>query len=187
MALATKSRLGLADFVEWAAARPDGRYELVGGHVSAMSPETARHGLTKHAVAKALEAAVARAGLDCTVFPDGIGVAIDDTTMRAPDASVVFGAVDLDKAWLDDPVVVVEVMSPSSIRIDSGEKLEDYFRVPSLRHYLIVDPCNRIAILYSRDGSDGPVSRQLYSAGEVRFAEAGISVPLEALFVEPRR
>ncbi|MEZ5890439.1 MAG: Uma2 family endonuclease [Xanthobacteraceae bacterium] len=39
-----------------------------------------------------------------------------------------------------NPVIVVEVLSPSTRDIDLSVKLADYFRVPSVAHYLIVDP-----------------------------------------------
>ena len=37
-----------------------------------------------------------------------------------------------------DPVIVVEVLSPNTELIDTSDKLVDYFRVPSIMHYLIV-------------------------------------------------
>ena len=43
------------------------------------------------------------------------------------------GAIDLDSLVLDDPVIVVEVLSPSSERADTGEKLSDYFSVASIQ------------------------------------------------------
>ncbi len=39
-----------------------------------------------------------------------------------------------------NPVVVVEVLSPSTRGIDTTVKLAGYFLVPSLKHYLIVEP-----------------------------------------------
>jgi Uma2 family endonuclease len=38
-----------------------------------------------------------------------------------------------------NPVIVVEVLSPSTRGIDTTVKLADYFRVSGLRHYVIVD------------------------------------------------
>ena len=52
--------------------QPRGRYELVRGRVVAMAPERARHDLVKAAVFRALDDAVKRAGLPCTVFTDGM-------------------------------------------------------------------------------------------------------------------
>jgi hypothetical protein len=52
----------------------------VRGEIVAMAPERARHNLAKLAVARALSDAVARAGLPCTVFTDGMTVVIDNDT-----------------------------------------------------------------------------------------------------------
>ena len=84
------------EFLVWAAAQPRGRYELVRGEIVAMAPERARHNLVKAAVFRALSDAVARAGLPCTVFTDGMTVVIDNEHSREPDAAVQCGvAADL--------------------------------------------------------------------------------------------
>ena len=124
------------EFLAWAAAQPRGRYELVRGEVVAMAPERARHNLVKAAVSRALSDAVARAGLPCTVFTDGMTVVIDNEHSREPDAAVQCSvATDLDSMILEAPLIVVEVASPSRERDDTGDKLVEYFSVPSIRHY----------------------------------------------------
>ena len=103
------------EFLAWAAAQPRGRYELVRGEIVAMAPERARHNIVKLAVARASSDAVARAGLPCTVFTDGMTVVIDNENSREPDAAVQCGvATDLDSMILEAPLIVVEVASPSS-------------------------------------------------------------------------
>ena len=49
-----------------------------------------------------------------------------------------------------DPIIVVEVVSPSSLARDAGAKLEDYFRLPSVQHYLILKTENRTIIHHQR-------------------------------------
>ena len=80
--------MNVQEFLAWAAAQPRGRYELVGGEIVAMAPERALHNLVKLAVVRALGDAVARAGLPCTVFTDGMTVVIDNEHSREPDAAV---------------------------------------------------------------------------------------------------
>jgi Uma2 family endonuclease len=134
-------RMTVAEFLDWAAAQPRGRYELVRGEVVAMAPERVRHSLTKLAVAVALRDAVKRAALPCTVFPDGMTIVFDNEHSREPDAAVQCGvAISLDSTVLEAPLIVVEITSPSSERDDTGEKLVEYFSVPSIHHYLIVNP-----------------------------------------------
>src|SRR5262245_7868659 len=118
-----KPRMTAAEFLDWAAAQPHGRYELVAGAVVAMAQERARHNLVKAAVFRALDDVVKRAGLPCTVFTDGMAVVIDSEHAREPNAAVQCNvATNLDSMVLEAPIVVVEVTSPSSERDDTGDK-----------------------------------------------------------------
>ena len=51
---------------------------------------------------------------------------------------------------IPNPVVVVEVLSPSTAADDQGVKLDGYFSLPSVQHYLIVDPDRRVMIHHKR-------------------------------------
>src|SRR3954471_18131936 len=96
MNVAVPRRMSVAEFLDWAERQPKGRYELVDGQVIAMSPERNRHVVVKRSVANALESAVAKAQLNCTVLGDGATVVIDEDNSREPDASVQCGPIDLD-------------------------------------------------------------------------------------------
>jgi Uma2 family endonuclease len=177
-------RMNVAEFLEWAAAQPRGRYELVRGEVVAMAPERARHSLTKLAVAVALREAVKRAGLPCTVFPDGMTVIIDNEHSREPDAAVQCGvATNLDSTILEAPLIVVEITSPSSERDDTGEKLVEYFSVASIHHYLIVNPTKKVVIHHAR-GQGGDISTRISSSGEISLTPPGMAVPVAELLPE---
>jgi Uma2 family endonuclease len=174
--------MNVSEFIAWAATQPRGRYELVRGQVVAMAPERARHNLVKLAVARALDDAVRRAGLPCTVFTDGMTVVIDDEHAREPDAAVQCNvATDLDSMILEAPLIVVEVVSPSSERDDTGDKLVEYFSVPSIRHYLIGNPEKRVVVHHARDDA-GQIATRILRAGEVEFAPPGFTVSLSQLF-----
>ena len=53
---------------------------------------------------------------------------------------------------VNDPVIVVEVISPSSRGVDPARSSPAYFSLPSVRHYLIVDTDKRVVIHHHRDG-----------------------------------
>jgi Uma2 family endonuclease len=59
-------------FVDWAMAQPDGRYELLDGEVLAMAPERAAHARVKARTWRALEDAIAERGVLCEALPDGM-------------------------------------------------------------------------------------------------------------------
>ncbi len=44
------------------------------------------------------------------------------------------------------PVVVVEILSPGTKTVDTTKKLEGYFKLASVRHYLIIDPIARSGV-----------------------------------------
>jgi Uma2 family endonuclease len=178
-------RLTVAEFLEWASTQTEGRYELVHGEVVTMAPERARHAIIKGAVFRALGDAIQRAGLPCTAFPDGMMVVIDDDHAREPDASVQCSPLaDLDTMILDAPLIVAEVVSPSSERTDTGTKVAEYFSVPGIQHYLIVDPAGKTVAHYTR-GKSGEISRRLASCNEeIELTPPGMTVPVAELVPE---
>lgn len=187
MSMQSKPRMTVAEFLDWAAAQPHGRYELVAGEVVAMAPERARHNLVKAAVFRALDDAVKRAGLPCTVFTDGMTVVIDNEHSREPDAAVQCGvATDLDSMILEVPLIVVEVASPSSERDDTGDKLVEYFSVASIRHYLIVNPTKKVVVHHARNEA-GDISTRIAASGEIELTPPGITVPVSQLLPEIRQ
>jgi Uma2 family endonuclease len=176
-------RMTADEFIEWAMALPDGkRYELVGGEAVAMSPERAVHTRTKARAYRALDDAVSRAGLRCEAFADGMSVQIDGDTVYEPDALVRCGEpVHGDTVKISDPVIVVEVISPSSRGYDTGAKLQDYFRLASVRHYLVADASKRAVVHHRRD-DDGAIRTHIVRAGTLELDPPGIELALGDLF-----
>jgi Uma2 family endonuclease len=106
-------------FIGWAMQQPRGRFELVRGQVVAMSPERAGHTRTKGSIFRALWDAIARAGLGCEAFTDGMAVRIDGSTVDEPDALVRCRPRTPDvSVEIPDPIIAVEVVSPPSRSFD---------------------------------------------------------------------
>lgn len=187
MSATVKSRMTVDEFLAWSVRQPEGsRHELVDGEVVAMAPERVRHNLVKLAVARALGDAVAAAGLRCTVFTDGVGVAINCNTVREPDASVQCGITpDLESMTIASPVIVVEVSSPSSERDDTHTKLIDYFAVPSICHYLIVSSVRRVVVHHRR--TETGIDTTIIHGGDLTLDPPGLTVPVTALLGPERR
>lgn len=169
-------------FIDWAMAQPGGRFELHGGQVIPMTPERTGHLKVKHKVAVALERAIAHSGLRCFALPDGATVPIDDVTAFEPDALVYCGDELPDDAILvPEQVIVAEVVSPSSQARDAGVKLAGYFRLASLRHYLIVDPENRL-VIHHRRTEDGSITTHIVESGELALDPPGLTLRLDDFF-----
>jgi Uma2 family endonuclease len=176
-----KTRMTVTEFLAWASAQPRGRYELVRGEVIAMAPERARHNLVKFAVARALSDAVTKSGLPCIVFTDGMTVVIDDDHSREPDAAVQCGvSTNLDSMVLEAPLIVVEITSPSSERDDTGDKLVEYFSVPSIRHYLIVNLEKGVVVHHARSEA-GNIATRILSDGDLMLDPPGMAIAVKPL------
>lgn len=173
-------RLSRQQYREWASQQPQ-RYERVDGKPVAMSPERIQHARIKARLWAALDAAVQGAGIDCEALPDGVTVEIDDEIDYEPDAVVNCGPpADPDATSAARPVVVAEVLSPGTQSIDTSDKLADYFRVPSIQHYLIVRSRRREVIHHFRDG-DG-IGMRIVNLGAIRLDPPGIAIDLDSIY-----
>ncbi len=164
-------------FIAWAMERPNGeRYELVAGEVVAMAPEQAAHGRVKLRITRRLAEAVEADDPACEVFGDGMAVEIDAMTTYEPDALLRCGEkLPDDAVKVTDPMIVVEVLSPSTRARDAGAKLEDYFRLASVRHYVIVKTENRTIIHHERS-ERGAITTRIVRDGALRLEPPGIEL-----------
>jgi len=175
-------RMTVPEFLAWAETQEKGRYELVRGEIVAMAPERAEHVRAKQRALRSLETAIARAGVGCEAFVDGLAIVVDDETSYEPDALVNCGERIADNTMVaPHPVIAVEVLSPSTRNLDKAIKLADYFRVASLAHYLIVD-LGRRHVLHYRRQPDGAIMVAIVKDGDLVFDPPGITVPVAGLF-----
>jgi Uma2 family endonuclease len=176
-------RMTVEQFLAWLEDGPEGaRYELVAGEVVAMAPERAAHARLKAEVWLALRDGIRSAGLACEALPDGMTVKIDEHTAYEPDAVVHCGAQLADDALLvPEPVIVVEVLSPTTKAHDAGAKLADYFRLPSVRHYLLART-GRPTMIHHRRGDDGAIATRVVTAGALALDPPGITLDLGSIY-----
>jgi Uma2 family endonuclease len=181
MATLTKPRMTVDEFLTWAKNAP-GRYELLKGELHAMSPEGVGHAERKGAIYSALRVSIRAFGLPCHALPDGATVRIDDMTAYEPDALVYCGE-KLSPTALEvpNPVIVVEVLSPSTRRVDVSLKLVGYFRLPSLAHYLIIDPAQPSIIHHARHAG-GDILTRIVTDGELSLDPPGIKITLADIY-----
>jgi Uma2 family endonuclease len=105
-----------------------------------MFPERVAHTETKGEAYSALENAIAVARTPCRALTEGAAVRIDAGTVFEPDVLVYCGPrLPADSLEVPSPVIVVEAPSPGAAARDHGAKLEGYFSLPSVMHYLLLD------------------------------------------------
>ena len=94
-------------------------------------------------------------GGDCEAHGADMRVRVSASRFVYPDVSVVCGKVELDISYKDtllNPTVIIEVLSPSSVADDRGEKFAAYRRLKSLREYILIAQ-NKVHIeRYVRNG-----------------------------------
>jgi Uma2 family endonuclease len=174
-------RMTVDEFLAWADRQP-GRYELANGVVYAMSPEGAGHAKVKFAVQTALATGIRARGLPCHLLPDGMTVRVEDTTAYEPDALVYCGPELPPRAVeVPNPVILVEVLSPSTRRIDATVKLAGYFRLPSVAHNLIVDPYKRLIVHHAR-GTNDTILTRVVQAGRIVLDPPGLELAVEDIY-----
>ena len=169
-------------FLAWSERQGSPRHELFDGQVIAMAAERAIHARTKNAVSRHFERAIFEAQLPCEAFVDGMALRVDESTIFEPDAMVRCGAPLPDNAVVvDDTIVVVEVASTSTQRVDALLKLTRYFRNPTIVHYLIVMPDAR-NVLHHRRGPGERIETTIHVTGRLRLDPPGFDLEVEALF-----
>jgi Uma2 family endonuclease len=172
------------EFIVWALEQPTGRFELDNGMIVAMAPERVSHNQAKLNMAIALRGAIGARGLPCRVMTDGMAVRIDDRTVYEPDALVRCGApLPGDAIEVVDPIIVVEVVSPSSRGVDRGVKLASYFALPSVRNYLIIDTDKRVVIHHHRS-DEGRIEAEVLHDGSLTLDPPGMSIHIRDIFVD---
>ena len=174
--------LSREEYRRWTEAQPRERFERVAGEVVATAAKRIGHVRTKARVWRALDRAVRAAGLPCEALADGATVEVNDDTDYEPDALINCGPPsDDDEIAVSNPVVVVEVLSPSTQSVDTGAKLADYFLVPSIQHYLIVRTSRR-AVVHHRRRDDGGIETRVLTVGSITLDPPGIGFALEELY-----
>ncbi len=75
-----------------------------------------------------------------------------------PDAMVVCDPAGFasERHWTDRPAVIFEVLSPSTRRLDEGEKQAMYWHIASLQSYVLVEQ-DKVQVTVHRRGGGGEV------------------------------
>jgi Uma2 family endonuclease len=163
-------KMGRDEFRQWAEQQEGARYERVNGEPVAMAPERAIHARLKARVWQALDRTLRDHAGDCEALPDGMTVEVDADTDYEPDAVVNCG-----------PPIPDDAISPGTKGVDTGAKLDGYFRVPSIVHYLIVLTARR-GVIHHRRAPDGGIDTRILSSGKIELDPPGIAIDIDEIY-----
>lgn len=170
------------EFVLWAERQERGRYELVDGMIVEMNAEQLGHVRAKWRLASLLQTSLASSGLDGEVLGDGMALRIAERVVHEPDVMVRMGSpLPGSTLHISDPVIVVEVLSPSTGPVDTGTKLVNYFKVETVEHYLVVSTTDQVVLHYRRGADREPVMTMVRS-GEIALSPPGLKLAMAEIF-----
>ncbi len=176
-----RERMTVNEFLAWAKQQLE-RWELFDGVPLAMSPERVVHGDTKYRAARAFDEAIAKAGVPCRFVLDSAAVRVDARNSYQPDVLVYCGEpLPGDALEVPEPLIVVEVLSPGNAITHLRDKLQGYFRVASIQHYLIIDPDKRLGIHHAR-GNDDVVGTRIVTKGGITLDPPGLFLAVSEFF-----
>jgi Uma2 family endonuclease len=123
----------------------------------------------------------------CRVFSPDLRIKVAPAGLYTyPDCSVICGDLEFSGDQNDvvtNPLLIVEVLSPSTEDYDRGKKFEMYRTIESFREYLIIHQDRRHVEHYSKQDDGSWVLRE-YSGAEasVPIARLGVHIPLGELY-----
>jgi Uma2 family endonuclease len=180
MADVAEKRMTVAEFLTWNDGT-DTRYELIDGRPVAMAPVAPSHSVIVVNLGHALRSrpkAPCYAGSEAGVEHPGR----DDTFYEA-DVVVSCTPVAPGMPAIPDPVVVIEVLSPSTIEHDRGRKAYDYRRIPSVQEIVLVASEQRHVEVWRRRGAKWEVE-DLIGDAALELEAVGVEIPFAAIYAD---
>jgi Uma2 family endonuclease len=169
----------LEEFRAWHDHQPD-VWEFIDGVPKLMAPGSKTHTLLKSRVGRLLGSALD--GTACEALVDGAIVEVEGSSL-IPDVVVTRSPMEFATPRVDEPVIIVEILSPSNEGDDTGRKLSLYLKIPSLRHYLVIHQDRRQIVHHERrDDLGGAFLTNIAPSDPLRLDPPGIDLALAAVY-----
>ncbi len=166
----------------------DTRYEYYNGEVFAMAGGSMNHSIIAYNINRNLNDVLGEKG--CFAFQADVKVELKkDGAYFYPDVVLTCHADDIqDGYYIRNPLLIVEVLSPSTEVYDQRIKSIAYRRLPSLRYFLIVSQTEPLVQVYSRNASTALFQIQDFSSMDdiITFTEINFSLSLQQIYQRVR-
>ncbi|MGH6898041.1 MAG: Uma2 family endonuclease [Geminicoccaceae bacterium] len=178
MAAPAPKRMTLAEFLEWDDGS-DRRYELLDGIPVMMAPSLEAHGELAARLTIEIGTSVKP---PCRVISEaGIVIADRADTYYVADLAVTCAPREPGRRMVVEPVLLVEVLSPSTGQVDRWRKVADYRRLLSVQEILVVFSDER-RVEVQRRAPDGWRVEDLIGKAEIGLACCDDPIPLDAVY-----
>lgn len=180
MNVALRKPITREEFFAWAEGQEE-RYEFDGFQPVAMTGGTNRHGIISRNLNGQLYLRLR--GKPCqSMPPEGGGVATVGDTVRYPDAVVTCSPLPVGERLVPDPVVVFEVVSPSSAHTDRVNKPIEYGAVLSIKRHVLIEQDRALVTVRSRQHNEPWAETPLGGRDVLDLPEIGIAIPVADLY-----
>jgi Uma2 family endonuclease len=165
------------------------RHEYIDGEIYAMVGESKNHNRIAADLFTTLNQHLS--GGRCEPFIENIKLRVRPALFYYPDVIVscdLTSDVEDDDYVIDDPLLIVEVLSKSTARTDRIEKLREYQNLPNLKEYVIISQYSVQVEVYGHKQAGEDWSRQVYTdlQSKVHFDSIGLSVNLSDIYKRVR-
>jgi Uma2 family endonuclease len=154
----------IEEFLDWSGDGSGHKFELVDGEPRAMAPASGTHGRIQATLARLLGNHLVGSGCCAVVEPGVVPRVRAEANIRMPDIVVTCAADDPGVHALTEPILIVEVPSPSN-EAETRENVWAYITIPTVREILLIRATNIAAELIRRQ-SDGSWPATFISIGE---------------------
>jgi len=182
MNVALRKSWTLEQFLPWAEGQ-EGRYEFDGTRPVAMTGGTVNHGIIMRNLHRALDARLR--GSACRPLGPDVGVATAGNAVRYPDALVTCSKLVGTDRIVPGVVVLFEIISPGSGRVDRIVKLREYAAIASARRYVIVESSSSGVLVLHRQGGEDPWTALALTAEDIlELPEVGVQIPVAEFYAD---
>jgi Uma2 family endonuclease len=173
LSVPVRKPMTLPEFLEW-ESRQELKYEFDGQNPVAMAGGTFAHAAIQGNLAVSLIGRLR--GKPCKFVGSDLKIEVAGSS-RYPDGFVVCSPVDNGAIIVNDPVVIFEVLSPSTASKDRTIKAREYQATASVQRYVMLEQDRIAATVYSRADGEWNVNVLLNDA-ILAMPEIGVDVPL---------
>jgi Uma2 family endonuclease len=154
------------------------RHEYVDGQVYAMSGGSEQHSLIAVNLYTLLRTKLR--GTGCRVFSSDMKIWIPKLKIfYYPDLSVVCDAQDRERYYKSKPCLIIEVLSPSTQRIDRQEKLRNFSLINTLQEYVLISQDRPRVTIHRRLNDWSP---QNFDTDSVLFDAIGLEIAIADIY-----
>lgn len=173
------------EYLAWERLQPE-KHEFHDGEVFDMAGATFEHNKIVINVGAELRAALRQK--PCDVCASDLRVKVPATGLYTyPDASVVCGPPAFEDDAVDtllNPILLVEVLSPSTEDYDRGTKFKNYRTIASFREYLLVATDKVLVETHTRMEDGSWVMREHEAGARVRLESVGCEIDVDELYLK---